>query len=173
MVLVVQMLPFAIRDGLKMLKINTAECVESYSDLIREKTKKEASLDRVECLRRTITSVDDILTSPIEPRDYSFKDEPIHYTLQAIARCSPIDQLNIDARGIHAISSLIEEQLRIAGVNPFIFITSCYDHSGKSNHFVDILLCRKLFYEAIQHNRIDCIVINEHLFDEQAIKVKE
>ncbi len=40
------------------------------------------------------------------------------------------------------------------------------DSAGRCNHFVDIILCRRLFFDAIQHHRIDSVVLNEHIFAE-------
>lgn len=34
-------------------------------------------------------------------------------------------------------------------------------------------MCRRLFYDAVQHHRIDCIVVNEFLFREEKQKVQD
>ena len=68
---------------------------------------------------------------------------------------------------------MMAEQLELACIDPFLFVSSCLDESGKANHFADIVMCRRLFFDAIQHHRIDCVVLNEHLFAIEAQKLRD
>ena len=89
------------------MKLGQISAGISYDDIIQEKTKQYPNVDRTTSLSKAIKAVASFNKQP--PGEYKFEDEPIHYTLNAIASCGALAALGFTSRGIHFIASLMTQ----------------------------------------------------------------